>query len=497
MASVGSIQSFDPLWTTASATANVANSILEGLLVFNDDYSIGKQLVASWASSPDGLTWTVKIRPGVKYHDGTALTTTQVLATLRRQAARAAVFSLVQKQFGAPEFDNFVKKVDDLTFTITVKEPTGLVPFTLGPQNFAPLVITEAWAQVPATESAPGNPIGTGPYKFEKWTPGDRWSMVRYDGYTPSSEKANGTAGAQVAYFDRVEYIEIPDQTTRVAALEAGEVDVAQEFPADLEARLRSNPKVQLVAQPPFRLLGHFNHTKAPFNNVEARKALVQAYDNAKALLLATGDANSYRLCPSLMQCGTSWETAAGSANYYNVKKAADARAKIEALGFKGTKVRLMDPTDRAPAHAAAQVSREVLGDLGFDVDFLVMDWATMVTRRADPTLWEFFHTWSGSTVRSGPVGHFQFGELQYDAWFNKYQDVPGTQRSLFSKLARETDPAKQKALMDQFQTYFYDDAIFLQIGEFFSKWAARSDLKGIVPESPAAQLPANKWIAR
>jgi peptide/nickel transport system substrate-binding protein len=497
IASVGSVQSFDPNWTTASATHNVTHSIQEMLLTFTDDYQLGKQLIDTWSSSADGLTWTFKIRSGVKFHDGTPLTTKQVLATINRQKDAAAVFKLVKAQFGPEKHEDFIKGVDDLTFTMHVKEATGLVPFTLGPQNFQPLIQTEAWAAVPQKESAKGDPIGTGPYKFEKWTPGDRWSMVRFDGYSPSKEKSDGTAGAQVAYFDRVEYIEIPDQTTRVAALEAGEVDMAQEFPADLAARLEKNPKIQLVPQAPFRLLGHFNHIKQPFNNLEARKAFIQAYDNEKALLLATGDKNSYKLCPSLMQCGTAWESSAGAAGNYAVKKTAESKAKIAALGLAGTKVRLMDPTDRQPAHAAAQVSREVLADIGFNVEYLVMDWATMVTRRADPELWEFFHTWSGSSVRTGPVGHLAFGELQYNGWFNKYQDLPGKQRDLLAKLAKETDVAKQKQIMDDFQAYFYEDAIFLQVGEFFVKWAARADMQGIVPASPAAQLPANKWIKK
>ena len=497
IASVGSIQSFDPNWTTASATANVMFSIQEMLLAHTDQSALGKSLIDSWISSADGKTWTFRIRSGVTFHDGTPLTTKQVIATLNRQKDAAAVFKLVQAQFGYPAFTDFVKVVDDLTFTINVKEPTGLVPFTLGPQNFQPAIQTEAWSAVSQKETATGNPIGTGPYKFDKWTPGDRWSMVRYDKYKPSSEKSDGTAGSQVAYFDKVEYIEVPDQTTRVAALEAAEVDMAQEFPADLATRLEKNPKIQLVAQPPFRLLGHFNHLKPPFNNVEARKAFIQAYDNEKALLLAAGDKNSYRLCASLMQCGTEWESSAGASGNYAVKKTAESKAKIAALGMAGMKVRLMDPTDRQPAHAAAQVSREVLADIGFNVEFLVMDWATMVTRRADPELWEFFHTWSGSSVRTGPVGHLSFGELQYNGWFNKYQDVSGKERDLLGKLAKETDVAKQKQIMDEFQTYFYDDAIFLQVGEFFVRWAARSDMQGIVPASPAAQLPANKWIKK
>ena len=498
IASVGSIQSFDPLWTTASGTGNVSVTILEGLLAYKDDYGLGKQLIDSWTTKDNGLVWEFKLRQGVKFHDGRPLTTAQVIGTLNRQKDGAPVLKLVRTQFGkGTTFEEFVQKVDDYTFTISLKDVTGLVPASIGPQNFTPLIVTEEWAKVSQKESAPGSPIGTGPYKFDRWTPGDRWSAVRYDGYKASPEPADGGSGAQVAYFDKVEWIEISDQTTRVAALETGEVDEAQEFPADLAKRLEGNPKIQLVAMAPNRLLGHFNHVKPPFNNPEARKALVMAYDNEKALLLATGDKNSYKLCPSLMQCGSQWESSAGSKDRYNAKKTADAKKIISDLGFAGTKVRLMDPTDRQPAHAAAQVSREVLADIGFNVEFLVMDWATMVSRRADPELWEFFHTWSGSTVRTGPIGHLSFGELQYDAWFNKYQDVSGKQRDLLGKLARETDAVKQKAIMDEFQTYFYDDAIFLQVGEFFSRWAARSDIKGIVPASDSAQRPANKWIEK
>ena len=495
IASVGSIESFDPLWTTASGTGNVSHTILEGLFVFTDDYSLGQQLIDSWSTSSDNLTWTFTIRSGVEFHDGTPMTTDQVIGTLNRLQARSPVLKLVHEQFGPAAFSDFITKEDDLTFNVNLESPTGLVLYAIGPQNFAPLIVTDEWAAVSAEVSAEGAPIGTGPYKFENWTPGDRWSLVRCEEYSPSSDPADGLAGAQIAYFDRVEYIEIADQNTRTAALETGEVDMAQEFPADLAPQLAANPDIQLVPLAPNRLLGHFNHLKPPFDNVIARQALIKAYDNESALLLATGDENAIRLCPSLMQCGTSWETDAGSEGFYNANNVDEARAMIEDAGLAGTRVRLMDPTDRQPAHAGAQVSREVLEDIGFDVEFVVMDWATMVSRRADPELWEFFHTWSGVTVRSGPVGHLAFGELQYDAWFNHYQDVPGTQRALFEQLASATEEGDQRRIMDDFQTYFYEDAIFLQVGEFFSQWAARADLQGIVPESPAAQLPANKRI--
>ena len=154
---------------------------------------------------------------------------------------------------------------------------------------------------------------------------------------------------------------------------------------------------------------------------------------------MATGDPAFTRLCPSLLQCGTKWETTSGSDGFYYAQNLEEAKQLLEEAGVTGAHVRLMDPADRQPAHAAAQVSREVLTALGFDVDFQVMDWATMVAQRARPDDWEFFHTWSGVTVRSGPVGHLLFSELQYDAWFNNYQDTTGKQREIYSRLARAT----------------------------------------------------------
>ena len=469
------------------------------------------------------------------------LTTMQVVGTLNRQKDRAPVLRLVWKEFGPPAFADFVTPVDDLTFQMHLAEPTLLALSALGPQAFAPQIVTEDWYTVPAAESAPGPPNGTGPYMFESSTPGDRWSAVRFPGYTPYAGPSDGQAGGHVAYLDRVEYIYVPDANTRAAALQTGEVDVITSFASELLPDLEADPNVAMYDNPPLRLSGHFNHILPPFNNRQVRQALVMAYRNQDALLLATGDPASSRLCPSLMQCGTKWETDAGSAGFYNAQRLAyrnqdalllatgdpassrlcpslmqcgtkwetdagsagfynaqrldEARQMVKDAGYEGYTIRLMDPVDRQPAHGAAQVTQEVLLDLGFDVDFQVMDWATMVARRTDPNAWEFFHTWSGAAVRSGPAGHLMFTPLQFEAYVDNYQDVDGTQRALFSQLARATAEAEQKAIMDEFQAYFYQDAIFLQVGEFFSKWAATTRLKGIV-SGPGDSKPYDKWLA-
>ncbi|MDA1280034.1 MAG: ABC transporter substrate-binding protein [Chloroflexi bacterium] len=498
ISSVGSVQSFDPLWTTASSTGNVSSMILESIFAFKEDNTLGNLLAESWDVSGDGLTWTFKIREGVEFHDGTPLTTDQVIGTLRRQSERAPVFKLVWDTFGPATFDEFITKDNDFEFSMNLKSQTGLVIDALGPQNFTPQIVLESWYKLPATESAPGTPIGTGPYRFESWTPGDRWTAIPYSNYSPSPEKSDGQAGKHTAFFDRVSYIEIPDQATRVAALQTGAVDLVQEFSQDLIPRLKEDANVQLIANPPSRLLGHFNYQIPPFNDPvhgrNLRRALVMAYDNEKALLAAAGTPDLINLCASLMECGTAWESNAGSENMYNARRIEDAKKIVKDAGYEGYTIRLMDPADRQPAHGAAQVTREVLEDIGFKVDLRVMDWATMVQDRATVDRWEFFHTWSGRSVRIGPIGHLRFGELQYDAWFNHYSDTDGTQRRLFDVLAAEVDPVKINAAMEEFQSYFYEDAIFLQVGEFFSNWAASSKIEGL-HGNPGGQNPYDKWF--
>ena len=498
IASVGSVQSFDPLWTTASSTGNVSSLILEALFAYKADNSLGKMLVDDWKVSSDGLKWTFKLRDGVEFHNGTALTTDQVIGTLRRQSERAPVFKLVWDKFGPESFDDFITKDNNLEFTVNLTEQTGLVIDALGPQNFTPQIVLASWYLLPATESAPGTPIGTGPYRFEAWTPGDRWTAIPFENYSPSPEPSDGQAGKHTAFFDRVSYIEIPDQATRVAALQTDAVDLVQEFSQDLLPRLKSDPNVQLIASPPYRLLGHFNYQIPPFNDPvhgrDLRRALVMAYDNEKALLAAAGTQDRINLCASLTQCGTKWENNAGSENMYNARRIEDAKKIVTDSGYEGYTIRLMDPADRQPAHGAAQVTREVLEDIGFKVDFRVMDWATMVQDRATKDRWEFFHTWSGQSVRLGPIGHLRFGELQYDAWFNHYTDTDGTQRELFDVFARESDPAKIDEAMTAFQQYFYDDAIFLQVGEFFSNWAASNKVQGL-HGGAGGQNPYDKWF--
>ncbi len=488
----GGLKSFDPLWTTASGTGQVADTILEGLIGIRVDYGKGPQTVDKWEASDDLLTWTMTIRDGLTFHDGVPLTSADVVGTLNRQRNRGVALRLVWGEFGPEEFSDFIKTGDDTTFTMHLDSPTVFAMDSISnQQGFAPLVVHKAWQETPVEESGAGKPVGHGPFMFKSWTPGAGWTAERFVDYVPSTHATDGTSGAQIAYFEEVQWQQIDDQTTRVAAMQVGEVDYVQEFPAELLDRLRRDEGIQFIDNPPARLIGHFNHTLPPFNNREARQAFVMAYENEKALQLATGDDAFWRLCPSLIRCGTTWESTAGSEGRYHARDYEGAIQKLKDAGLYGHKVVLTDPTDRQPAHAAATVSREVLEDLGFDVDFQVMDWATQSAVRADPDLWNIFHTWGGSGT---PLSAMTYSEYQYEGYVNLYQDTTGTQREIFGRWVRATEEEELRSIVEEFQAFLYEDAIMLIVGEFFSQQAASSAVGGLY-SGPGGNKPANKYF--
>ena len=140
-------------------------------------------------------------------------------------------------------------------------------------------------------------------------------------------------------------------------------------------------------------------------------------------LTAAVGDPEFWSLCTNYQACFTRWDTDAGSEGRYNVQDIEQAKALISEAGVEGMKVRVMQPLDMPVLPDLAAVTAEVLEELGFDVDLQPMDWATLGTRRADPELWEAFHTWSGTGRVLGPLTNTS---LQKDGWFNRYQDTTG-----------------------------------------------------------------------
>ena len=179
------------------------------------------QMVESYALSGDGKVYTIKLRPGLKFHDGSTVTTKDVIKSIERWA---------KMDVGGKRLVGLgmtLAAVDDRSFTLTLREPFGSTISVLGYGNTALYIMREKEASTdaatPVTEV-----VGSGPFVFNKaeFVPGSKIVYDKFKDYTPRAEPVNGFAGAKVAKVDRIDVMIMPDSATAVAALDKGEIDV-------------------------------------------------------------------------------------------------------------------------------------------------------------------------------------------------------------------------------------------------------------------------------
>jgi peptide/nickel transport system substrate-binding protein len=202
------------------------------------------------------------------------------------------------------------------------------------------------------------------------------------------------------------------------------------------------------------------------------------------------GTPDLYRTCGAMFLCDTPFETFAGSERVMtqDIEK---AKALLKEAGYNGETLVLMHPTDIPTLSHATQVTASLLRKAGIELDVQAMDWSTLTSRRAEKKSladggWSIFHTsWIAPDLLNPVANIGVSGGGVEKAWFGWPTDAKVEQ--LRQDFARETDPAKQKALADQVQARAMEVVTYVPIGQYLSKYAYRSDrlegiLKGPVP---------------
>jgi len=266
------IPGFDGLKVGVYDTAaNIAASLLLETLVAPDEKGKAKpSLALSWSHSDDFKTWTFKLRPDVKFHDGTPFNAQAVAWNYARQKdpknnCRCAFYIANILS---------VEAKDDLTVVYNLKDPAVTFPdqLTRPSQNSS--------MHSPAAIQAKGddynrNPVGTGPFVLKSWTAGDRMVVERNPNYWDKSKP----------YLDRVVLRPLPDSQSRFASLKSGETDLvwADEFEADNIQRAQKDTTLQVISYAGSGAAVNAINTKVePLDDVRVRQALVMALDRKK-----------------------------------------------------------------------------------------------------------------------------------------------------------------------------------------------------------------------
>lgn len=416
----------DPTAGAAAAIKEVTYvNLFEPLVRIDADGAIQPALAEKWEVAADGLTYIFHLRPGAKFHDGTACDSADVKFSLDR--ARAADSVNAQKAWFAPIAE--VQTPDPRTAVVKLSRPDGLFLFHMAAGD----------AAIVAPESTPTNkqkPVGTGPFKFERWVAGDRVVLARnpdYDGPKPALE--------------RVSFRFISDAAAQVAALKAGEIDSFTQF-GSYEAlpQFRSDAKFSvMVGTTEGETLLSTNNARKPFDDVRVRRAMAYGIDRQTLIdgvLFGNGVAIGSHFPPHR----------AGYVDLtglypYDPKK---AKALLAEAGYpKG-----FDATLRLPPPVYARRSGELiaamLGEVGIRLKIEPMEWAAWlekVFKGKDYDLTLVAHTEPlDIDIYGRPDYYFGYKSERFNA--------------ISAELDRTLDEGKRTALYGQQQKILAEDAV-------------------------------------
>jgi peptide/nickel transport system substrate-binding protein len=468
IANLGEPPALDAHWTTASLVETLTNHIYEGLYSLDDHYRPIPMLAEGLpAVSRDQLGYTIKLRRGIKFHNGKEMTSEDVVASLNRWGQQSTYGRALYAQVAE------VRASQPYTVELRLKEKSAIVLISLAvPNNFAAIYPKEIAEKFKPQEKVTEY-IGTGPFKLAEWKPDQYIRMVRFDEYQGRPERPNGYGGGKIVYVDEVRWIPVPEVATRVAQTETGEVDIADDLNVDAYDRLKANPNVgPIVVKPYYWLVAVFNKKEGLMMNPKLRQAWQAAVDIEPIMRnVAGGKPEFYRMDSSLAPAEIKeWHVRVPGLPW-NERSKDKASRLLQEAGYRGEPIRFMTTQEYKWMYDFAIVSKQQLEDAGFTIDLQVVDWATLVKRRNNPKEYDVFTTGMGSFY--DPTHHIYLGP-HWPGWTSDPEIV-----KLQEELARETDPRKRYALWEQQHRVFYEKVPVIRYGDLFGLRAIRKTVKG------------------
>ncbi|MEK8128762.1 ABC transporter substrate-binding protein [Paenibacillus filicis] len=437
----------DPHLAVAAGTNEVLFNIFEGLLKPNEKGELLPALAASYTVSPDGLTYTFKLRDGVKFHNGQALTSADVKYSYSRLAGLDTGKPLQTSFDGVKS----VEAPDASTVVITLKQ-----------NNSSFLTALTATVIPSGYQDSNKNPVGTGPFKYKQYTPGQQLVVEKFADYWQKG----------IPSLDQVTFKIITDSQAGLLALKSGEVDIyprigteqLQEVAKDFNTISTPQNLVQLVT---------FNITRKPFNDVKVRQALNYAINKKEIIdgvALGKGTILGSNLSPVLAKYYQ-----AGLENTYKTDLE-KAKSLLKEAGYPdGFETTLSVPSNYKFHVDTAQVVVAQLEQIGVKVKIEPVEWAVWLDR-----------IYKGRNYDTTIIG--LDGKLDPFQILNKYlSDSPNNffnyknpeYDSTLRAAVVETDDAKRIELYKKAQTILTQDAAAIYIMDPNTNIALNKKLAG------------------
>jgi peptide/nickel transport system substrate-binding protein len=457
------LDTVDPHGQTTTVVYNVVRHMYETLLWYDEKGNVIPWLAERWEVSPDGLTYTLYLRKGVRFHDGSELDAYAVKANVDRWVD-PTVRVPARAQLGPVKG---AEVVDKYTVKIMLKEP--FAPFLRALASYlliaSPKVI-EKYGNKTITE-----PVGTGPYKFVSWEKGKKVVLEANEDYWGSKP-----------LIKRIEWVIIPDATTRTAALLAGDVDFAYNLPPTELERVKGDARFQVLTPVSNRVIFIAMLPKGPLADPRVRQALNHAVDKSaiiQNILFGLGVELKAPIPDHFF-------------GFYPMKPYSydldKARKLLAEAGYpQGFKVVLLHPTGRyLQDKQVAEAVQAYLSRIGVQVELKTMDWPSFVaeiTKPFDQKTYDMVLLGWGPGVADAHFtlhGQFYSGQAPPKGLAAAHYSNPTVDR-LLEEAMREVDEGKRRELYRQATEIIWNEApwIFLYTQAWF--YAGAKSLKGLM----------------
>jgi len=461
--------SLDPALATDSPSFTVIEHMYETLFEYQADGQIVPYLATGYRVSADNLTWTIDIRQGVTFHDGTPLTANEVKASLDRFIDPANAYT----------FRFLITRVQEINVLDTYKIELKLSSV------FAPMMahLTHGSTAIVKTGlDLDETPVGTGAFRFDSWERGQRIDLKRNENYWGERPSLDG-----------IRFLAVPEGTTRMALVETGEAHVAVRVPPQDVARLNANPNVTVENVASVRTIYiWFNNVMEPYTDVRVRQAINYAVNKEEIAEFVAGGA--VRVSDAPISPGVFGYTPIGNYDYDPER----AKALLAEAGFpNGFSTTLYSPVGRYLQDIQiTEAIQSQLAEVGVTATIETLEWAAYLEKTRQP-----------KETNEVPIGMLGWGAVTGDAdyalfaLFHTSEHVPaGSNRSFYSNLVVDAlldearsnpDTSVRAALYADIMELIWSDAPWLFLHSETQLIAVRDNVQNLIIH-PAERLLAH-----
>ena len=398
----------------AAVTCTVGGHIAEGLYGIDEEGTFKPVLAKDMAEwDEENKEFTIRLHQGIKFHDGTEMTSEDVVASIqnwRKHASQASLFEA---------YVTDIKAIDRYTISISAKKEFAVEAVLGYPTQLCtiyPKKLLEEEFHIP---------IGTGPYKVEDWFSGDHVTLTRYEDYTVvGNGAASGYVGEKISYFDKIIFKFIPEGSTRLELLLAGELDFVDSLSSVYYSRLMDSASaIPIVVKPLWKPLWRFNFKVFPagMNADEAlkfRQAIQAAIDHEALMKAASGGQEQfYRLNSCIMAYPEQKYWNDEMEDTYNQQDLDKAKRLLKESGYAGEKINVMIANNISWIYKSSlEFFYQLENKLGINVNVETMDFATILQRRFEENRWDIFS--EGNSITFHPLYWSSYWTGNRPGWF-------------------------------------------------------------------------------